>query len=210
MKTFLFTLSILACSLQTLAQSYLLPDFKLCIATAKRGGQSIQAKFNYNCVTQSMEFLDGDDIMQLSPISHIDTLYLDTHKMIPYGNHFLDVVYTSPQFSLLVDYKRKIVNEGKKGAMGLKTQGTVQNVDFSSFGGRHTEEWKKGNDAWKCKDESTYVYVVKSKMKRFNNTKTFIKLFPKKKDEIEQYIQQHKVKFDNVTAVLELLKFCTE
>ncbi|WP_455665392.1 hypothetical protein [Phocaeicola sp.] len=210
MKTFLFIVGILICSLEAVAQKYLLPEFKLCVATAKQGSQPIQAKFNYNCVAQSMEFLEGDDIIKLSPISHIDTLYLDTHKMIPYGNHFLDVVYTSPKFSLLVDYKRKIVNEGKAGAMGLKTQGNVENIDFSAFGGRHSDDWKKGIDVWECKDQSTYVYVVKSKMKRFNNKKTLIKIFPDKAQKIEEYTQTKGFDFANTEEVLKLVTLCTE
>lgn len=210
MKTLFFILGLLTTCIDIQAQKYLLPDFKLCVATTKNGGQPIQAEFNYNCVNQSMEFLDGEEIMQLNPISQIDTLFLDNHKMIPYGNHFLDVVYVSPQFCMLIDYKRKIVNEGKVGAMGLKTQGTVENVDFSSFGGRHTENWKKGNEALACKDESTYVYVIKSKMKRFHNEKTLVKIFPKKKDEIAKYIAENKIRFDDIAAVLQLLKFCMD
>lgn len=210
MRTLLFILALLATGAGVHAQKYLLPDFKLCVATMKNGGQPVQAEFNYNCVRQSMEFLEDGEILQLTPISQIDTLFLDTHKMIPYGNHFLDVVYVSPRFCMLVDYKRKIVNEGKVGAMGLKTQGTVENVDFSSFGGRHTEEWKKGNDALACKDESSYVCVIKSKMKRFRNEKTLAKIFPEKKEEIAAYIEENRVRFDDVSAVLRLLEFCMD
>lgn len=208
MRTLIFTLSILAGCLNMQAQKYLLPDFKSCIAISKNNGRPIQEKFNYNCETQTMEFLDGEYIMKLDPISQIDTLYLDTHKMIPYGTHFLEVIYVSNKFSLLVDHKRKAVNQGKTGAMGLKTQGTVENVDFSSFGGRHTEEWKKGNEVWKYKDESTYVYTVKSKMKRFRNVKMLVKIFPEKEEEIKTYIRTHdKFGFEHPDEVLNLLLF---
>lgn len=210
MRRTVVILSVLACCIQVQAQVYLLPDFELSVAMGKRGIQPVQEKFNYNCVTRTMEFLNGEDILKLDPISQIDTLFLGRHKMIPYGTHFLDVVYVSPKFSMLVDYKRKVVNEGKVGAMGLKTQGYVENVDFSSFGGRHTEEWKKGIDVWKCKDESTYIYIVKSKMKRFRNEKTLLKIFPDKAQQIEQYIDKKKVNFDDIIAVLQLLDFCTE
>lgn len=209
-KKLVIALSMLVCYVQMNAQVYLLPDFELSIATGKRGTQPIQEKFNYNCVTRTMEFLDGKNILKLDPISQIDTLYLGKHKMIPYGNHFLDVVYISPKYSMLIDHKRKVVNEGKVGAMGLKTQGSVENVDFSAFGGRHSEEWKKGIDLWKCKDESTYVYIVKNKMKRFSNKKTLIKIFPDKARQIEQYMEERKISFDDADAILELLEYCTE
>lgn len=200
----------MGCDQTIQAQKYLLPNFKLCLATSHKGGQPIQEQFNYNCESQTMEFLDGDAIMRLEPINQIDTLYLDTHKMIPYGTHFLEVLYTSPKFCMLIDHKRKAVNEGKIGAMGLKTQGTIENVDFSSYGGRHTEEWKKGNEVWKYKDESTYICVIKNKMKRFRNKKTLIKIFPRKEKEITEYINENKIRFDDAVAILQLLKFCVD
>ena len=207
-KTLCFFSFLLAGSLSAAAQAYLLPEFKVSVATVKRGGQPIQACFNYNCVTRSMEFKEGEEVLRLDPISHIDTLYLDCHKMIPYGVRFLDVVYASSRFSLLVDYKRIKINKGKKGGMGLTTQGTVENVDFSAYGGRHTEEWKKGNEVWQFRDENTYLYVVKSKMKKFHNEKRLVKLFPEKEDVIREYVKAHAVRFDQPQAVLELLQEC--
>ena len=126
------------------AQRYLLADFKTCIAVAK-GGIPIQERFNYNCVTQTMEFMSGEDILRLDPISQIDTLYLEGHKMIPYGTRFLEVLYQSPEFSLLIDHKRKMKEDGKIGAMGIKTQNGVQNVT--------TAPWalitaKAGKEVW--------------------------------------------------------------
>lgn len=207
MKKIIVFVSFLSLSFQGFGQQYLLDDFKTSIAVVK-GGMLIQEKFNYNCVTQSMEFLSEGDIMRLTPINQIDTLYLDTHKMIPYGTRFLDVVYRSSEFSLLVDYKRKIVNEGKVGALGIKTQGTVQNIDLSAVGGQRREEWKNGVDVWEYKEESLYWLVRKNKMKKFNSLKTLQKILPEKKSVIEAYVKEHNTNFFNQNEVLELLTFC--
>ena len=133
MKRLLLFLSVLFSIQVIVAQRYLLDEFKTCIAVAK-GSMPIQERFNYNCVTQTMEFMSGEDILRLEPISQIDTLYLDGHKMIPYGTRFLEVFHRSPEFSLLVDYKRKMKEDGKIGAMGIKTQNGVQNVDHRTLG----------------------------------------------------------------------------
>lgn len=192
--------------LRVQAQVYLLPDFTWSVATMKNGGQPVRAAFNYNCLTQCMEFLEGDDILQLASIHSIDTLYLDTHKMIPYGTRFLDVLYVSPRFTLLLDYRRRKVNEGKVGAMGLKTQGTVENIDVSAVGGRPTDSWKKGNQVWKVKNENTYLYVEKNKMKRFHNEKSLLKLFPHHAGIIRQAFKDNKVRLDQPASVAELLQ----
>ena len=188
------------------AQCYLLDDFKTSIAVVK-GGIPIQEKFNYNCVTQTMDFLDGNQILRLDPISQIDTLYLDSHKMIPYGTRFLDMVYRSEVFSLLADYKRKIVNDGRVGAMGIKTQNGVQNVDHRTLGGDFRQEWEKGVDLYTCKDETSYWLVRGSKMKRFGDVKSLTKLFPDKKEGIKEFTDTHQTDFNQIDQVLELLKF---
>lgn len=196
-------------SFQGFAQQYLLNDFMISIAVVK-GGMPIQERFNYNCVTQTMEFIREGDIMKLTPINQIDTLYLGKHKMIPYGTRFLDVVYKSMEFSYLIDYKRKIVNEGKVGALGIKTQGTVQNIDLIAVGGQRREEWKKGVGIWEYKEENLYWLVRKNKMKKFQNSKTLQKVLPEKKTEIENYVKEHHTDFSNRHEVLELLKSCLE
>lgn len=207
MKSFFILISLWFFFLQGFAQQYLLDDFKICIAVV-RGGMPIQEQFNYNCVTQTMEFLSEGDVMKLTPINQIDTLYLGTHKMIPYGTRFLDVIHRSAEFSLLVDYKREIVNEGKVGALGIKTQGTVQNIDLSAVGGQRREEWKKGVDIWKYKEENLYWLVRKNKMKKFYHLKSLLKILPEKKTVIELYVKEHRTNFSNHNEVLELLKSC--
>lgn len=208
MKRILLVITLLGIVGPLWAQEYLLEDFKTSIATVKKGGQPIQACFNYNCVTQTMEFREGTEVMKLTPIQHIDTLYLENHRMIPYGTHFLDVVSRTPKYAFLIDYKRTRVNKGKTGGMGIRTQGTVENVDFSSFGGRHTEEWKKGNEVWEYKEANTYIIVVKSKMKKFRTEKELLKLFPEKEDALKTFIKQQKIHLNDSAMVAQLVEFC--
>ena len=189
------------------AQRYLLDDFKTCIAVAK-GGIPIQERFNYNCVTQTMEFLSGDEILRLEPISQIDTLYLDGHKMIPYGTRFLEVFYQTPAFSLLIDYKRKMKEDGKIGAMGIKTQNGVQNVDHRTLGIDYRQGWERGVDVYTYQDETSYWLKTGRKMKRFRDAKSLVKLLPDKKTIIELHLKEHDTDFSNPNEVLELLVFC--
>ena len=189
------------------AQRYLLNDFKPCIAIAK-GGLPIQESFNYNCVTQTMEFMSGEDILRLDPISQIDTLYLDGHKMIPNGTRFLEVFYQSLEFSLLIDHKRKMKEDGKIGAMGIKTQNGVQNVDHRSLGIDYRQDWERGVDLYTYEDETSYWLKTGRKMKRFRDAKSLYKILPDKKPMIESYMEEHRTNFSTPDEVLELLKCC--
>lgn len=207
MKQVLLFLSFFLSFQSVLSQRYLLDDFKFCIAVVK-GGMPIQEKFNYNCVTQSMEFMSGGEILRLDPISQIDTLYLDGHKMIPYGTRFLEVYYHSSEFSLLIDYKWKVKEGGKIGAMGIKTQNGVQNVDHCTLGANYRQDWERGVDLYTYKDETTYWLKQGRKISRFRDAKSLVKLFPDKKSAVESYFKEYCVDFTKHKDVLGLLKFC--
>ena len=207
MKRLLLFLSVLFSIQVIVAQRFLLDEFKTCIAVAK-GSMPIQERFNYNCVTQTMEFMSGEDILRLEPISQIDTLYLDGHKMIPYGTRFLEVFHRSPEFSLLVDYKRKMKEDGKIGAMGIKTQNGVQNVDHRTLGADYRQGWERGVDIYTYQDDTLYWLKTGRKMKRFRDEKSLVKLLPDKKPMIQAYMKAHRTDFSKPNEVLELLKFC--
>ena len=207
MKRLLLFLSVLFSIQVIVAQRYLLDEFKTCIAVAK-GSMPIQERFNYNCVTQTMEFMSGEDILRLEPISQIDTLYLDGHKMIPYGTRFLEVFHRSPEFSLLVDYKRKMKEDGKIGAMGIKTQNGVQNVDHRTLGADYRQGWERGVDIYTYQDDTLYWLKTGRKMKRFRDEKSLVKLLPDKKPMIQSYMTAQRTDFSKPNEVLELLKFC--
>lgn len=209
MKKILFIFLQLFCIQGAVSQQYLLKDFKPCIAVLKNG-LPIQENFNYNCVTQAVEFKNGEEVFQLYPISQIDTLYLGNHKMIPYGTRFLEVYYNSPEFTFLVDYKRKIKEDGKVGAMGIKTQHGVQNVDYRSLGVDYRQDWERGVVIYGYNDETSYWLKRERKMKKFKDLKSFVKIFPDKKDDINRYVNSNQVDFKNAKMVLELLMYCME
>lgn len=207
MKTVLLSLPLFFSVQTAIAQQYLLDEFKVCIAVTK-GGMPIQERFNYNCVTQTMEFMNGTDVLRLDPISQIDTLYLDGHKMIPYGTRFLEVFHQSPEFTLLIDHKRKMKEDGKIGAMGIKTQNGVQNVDHRTLGIDYRQGWERGVDVYTYQDEISYWLKTGRKMKRFRDVKSLTKLLPDRKPMVESYMEEHRTDFSKPDEVLELLKCC--
>jgi len=187
-------------------QRYLLNDFTLSVATSKQG-PPIRESFNYDCVKQEMQFEEDGEILKLQSINNIDTLFLGDHKMVPYAGRFLDAVHITAEYKLLIDYKRKQSNKGKKGAMGSTTQGTVENIDISSYRLAHSDKIIQDNALYDYKDETSYVLELNGKIKKFSDTKSFIKLFPEKKEQIDAYIKEQKVTFKNTEAIISLIDF---
>lgn len=193
-------------NVQIASSQYLMPEFTVSIAKMKQG-LPLREKFNYDCVSQRMVFLDQDEIMALSNVEMLDTLFLGQHKMIPYLSRFLDVVYSGLSFSLLVDYKYKKVNEGKIiQGWGLKTQGTIHSIDMRSIGQNPDAEHLRNIEAWKYMSMNSYFLSFQSKKKRFSDLKSLIKVLPEKKEKIDAFVSKHKVDFENVTDVIELVK----
>lgn len=204
-RILLLLAAILFVQLPASAQ-YLLPEFTVSVAKMRQG-LPLREKFNYNTNTQKMEFMDGRDVMALSNPEMVDTLFLGEHKMIPYLTRFLDVVYKDANFSLALDYKSKSVNEGKViQGWGIKTQGTVQSIDMRSVGQNPDAERMKNLEAWKDVQINTYFVSVKNEMKKFSDAKSLVKIFPEKKEKIEQYVHDHNNTFKDKDLVLALLK----
>lgn len=191
---------------QSNANEYLLESFIISIATMKQGAP-IRASFNYDCTKQEMHFEEDGEIFKLQDINTVDTLFLGNYKMIPYAGRFLDVVYITSQYKLLFDYKIKKTNKGKKGAMGTATQGTVETIDFSKSGIASQQVTVKDNTVYDYKDESTYYLELNGKKERIKDAKSFVKLFPAKKEQIETYIKEHKVTFKDMDAIISLIEF---
>lgn len=204
MKTLIALGLLLAMAPTAQAQQYLLKEFTACSAKMKNN-QPVRGLFNYNCNTQRMEFMDGETVMELTNPEAVDTLYLGPHKMIPYSTKFLEVLCRAPEYSLAVDYKAKAVNLGREGAMGTRSQMSVASMDMKSLGIHQNRPEIHELSVWKQENDNGYYLIQKHKMKRFNNTKSLLKLLPERKDKIESYTAANKVDYHDPEQVMEMI-----
>ena len=214
MKTIKNILCLLIVHMSAFAQSniikspYLIGKETWSIATVKNG-LPLRERFDYNCDRQRMEFLDQNNMnLELTNIATIDTIFLGTHKMIPFHNRFLEVYHKSPTYELKVDYKLSAVNRGKMNhGMGIKSQANgIETIDLQITGHVPQEGRYSNIDAWEYIPHHTYYISYEKKTKSFNDKKSLLKLFPDKREEIEENIHKIKVNFNNPAEVNALLK----
>lgn len=201
---------------------YLLPEFELSIAQMKNG-TLIRERFNYNCETQQVEFIDDDgQLMMMEGAMLIDTLRLGPHRLTPYKGHFIDRQYSSEAFDFYVDYRVRVVDDGKIGAMGLKTHAGVQQVarpyyDQMAQGGQvasHLENYTyvhdntplESIDITTTKHYNSYVVEADGKKRGFKDAKSLAKAFPAHAEAFGAYLDGHKVNFSHPDEVLSMLK----
>lgn len=160
---------------------------------------------NYNCVKQVFHFMDNGQEMILDDNSNVDTIYIDNRKFVPHLKRFAEYIPVGNTM-LLVDYKTKALPIGKVGAYGTTSQGSVQNIDYNPVNQQKMEV--VDNSVYQFKTENTYYLLQDQKKKKFNNTKSFLKLFPKEQEEsISSFIKEQKINFEKVDDVKKLIKF---
>lgn len=221
---FLFAIALTASAQESEEGRYLLPEFTTSIAQMKNGS-FIRERFNYNCESQQVEFIDeSGNIMMMEGAMLIDTLKLGSHCLTPYKEHFIDRRYISDDFVFFVDYHIRMVEDGKVGAMGFKTHAGVQQVsrayyDQAAQGGQtaghiegstytHDNTPLASIDITATKRYYSYVVDTNGKRKVFKDVKSLLKSFPAHKAQLSAYLEENKVRFNHSEEVLEMMKAC--
>lgn len=168
---------------------------------------TVRTKFNYDCVKQVLYFLDREQKMEMDDTSNIDTLYIQQRKFVPYQSRFLECIPFGGG-CLLVDWKARAHNIGKKGAMGIVTQaGGIDKMDVNYLQGNGTRD-RTGNEVYAVKYENSYLFPIGGKQRRFSNLKSFLKYFPKERQkEIEYFAKSEKIAWEEPRQVARLLDF---
>lgn len=169
-----------------------------------KGGFYTRTRFNYDCVNQELHFRERDQDMIMDNTSNIDTIYIGSRRFIPYETRFLEYIPTAKGV-LLVDWKAKIHNIGRKGAMGIVSQsGGIEKVDVQEM--QHKGLDFTGNDIYQVKYHNTYLIDMNGQPKKFNNLKSFVKLFPKEQQaEVEAIAKKQHTGFDDPEQVAALI-----
>lgn len=159
-----------------------------------------RALFNYNCVRQQLHFMDRDQEMILDNTATIDTLYIGERKFIPHQTYFLECIPAGNTL-LLVAWKAKIYNQGKKGALGFVSQaGGIEKMDVGQMQNRGHD--RTSNDVNVVKYTNTYFFSSDGKQKQFTSAKSFLKLFPEaQKDSLQTFYQAASVRMEDPRSV---------
>lgn len=214
MKTLPLIIFILCCCFNTRAQEATSNSNVFIFETFTEGKALLknkainQTKFNYDCVKQELHFLSDGENMIMDDNSNIDTLYIGNRKFIPYQNRFLEYIPIN-NATLLIDYKTKVLPIGKKGAYGVTTQGTAPVLDFDPS--KPLDQKSLDNHVYRFNLENKYYLEQDQKRKKFTNTKSFLKLFPKEQAEaISSFMKKEKINMQNPDDVMKAVEFATK
>lgn len=167
----------------------------------------VVAPLNYDWIKQEMNYLDNEQRMILQGLETIDTVYIGDRKFIPHGKIFLELHPVNDHI-LYIGWKAKIVNKGKKGAMGMTSHAiTSRELDVANVRGQGIE--KTDLYVFDSTSDNSYYIRIDDKLMKFNSEKSLLKLFPKEKTEaIQSYMKAEKIDMKKLSDVIKVTNYC--
>ena len=172
-----------------------------------KGNTHSPEKINYNLIDNKLYFVDKKDgqIKIVSDISRILYIKVEDRSFLFYKDGLKEVVSTTPL--IYVQYNVKSQKKASKVGYGGTSQlSSTTNYAVLRDGGA---ESVLKEDEREITDHYNYYWIEKdNKKKRFANFKDFVKIYPKQKaSDIEKYIQQNNIEFEDIEAIVELCKY---
>jgi hypothetical protein len=156
-----------------------------------------------------MQFIDNGQVLSLANVKSVFCVNISNRKFYPFNNsEFAEELYSTGTFNLRVRYRGSVAEHGKKGAYGTSSS-TSSITPYSSISG--------DNRQYDLTVESTvlvtlnyfyYLTDITGKYTLIKNVKTFTKLFPEHKTQIETFVKEHSIHFNNSEDLKTLLEYC--
>lgn len=182
---------------------YLFENFENAVVFFKDGSQ-YHEKMNYNLLVDKFFFIDRADnkVKVLSNPQDVHIIKFGNRTFYTEGSSGIEILPISPV--LYVQYKGNMRKEASKGAYGMPSETT----SARTYAGINANNGQRYNfDPEKMILSSRYnIYWIeyKGKKKAFKNFKQFLKLYPKKQEELQRFIKENKVNFNDVQQISRL------
>lgn len=162
-----------------------------------------QARLNYSTLNNSIVFVQGEEIMELTGTEKVDTVFLNNKKFIAYKNKFYEVI-GSDSALLLISYDGKL----KPLSATTEHEGTFKkstNETSNTVTGTYVGQNYKGD--FSIEITKQYYMLRKHKLYDINTEKKFMKVFGIDKEQmIKQYIEANQIDFKSINDLLKLIR----
>lgn len=181
--------------------SYLFPEFTDSYIYYK-DGRVFQVSTNYDLLENKLVFIDkGNEKKEFSNPNMIVSVKAGNRTFLPVsGNEVAEIIQSEPLILVRHIGKKRIK---KDLTLGGKTE-TASVDSYSNL------VYGTGNDEKNIVlvKVSYQFYIEKNKrMKEFSTEKQFLKIFPKHKEQLKQYIDGHKIDFETIGEVKKLCNY---
>lgn len=182
-------------------KAYLFPDFTEGYVYYK-DGRVFSVPLNYDLLKQKFFFIDKDkEKKEFSEPNMITSIKIGERVFMPVpGKEVAEVIQLGP--TILVQYIGS-----KKVKKALTYGGRTETASVDSYNNLiySTGDYESSTFLGKIHHE---FYIEKNKrLKKFSTEKQFLKIFPKQKEQLKQYIKENKIDFNSKEDVIKLCNY---
>jgi len=166
---------------------------------------------NYNMLLGEMQFLENNQVLSLANVKNVIVVQINNRRFYPFkDNEFAEELLSTGLVQLRVRYKGNVAQHSKKGAYGTSSS-TSSITSFSSINSDNRQyNLSVREDVIVTVNYFYYLVGTNSKYTLITNEKSFIKQFPAYRAQIQAFVKEHKIKFNNKEDLKALLKYCGE
>lgn len=169
----------------------------------------VRTKLNMDTFHDKLLYMDGDNIMELDDFSDVSAVYIGDRTFIPYGKSLYEVIDLGSNTSLLIKWHQKKNSLGKKGAYDQYTHASSTTSIDPNYHSPSVFQ-RGGEEVFQTISENSYAIMIGGKVKKFTDRRSFLKIFPDKKEVIEEYINAENILFNNPDDVIKLARFAAD
>ena len=170
----------------------------------------VKTTFNYDTLHDKLLYMDGDQIMELSDYSDVQSVFIGERMFIPQGKSLYEVVDLGESPSkLLIRWHQKKNPLGKKGAYDQITHASnAVSIDPEYYSVSLKE--RGGEEVFDTIVENSYGILTQGKFKKFTDRRSFLKQFSSHKTEIENYIDGNHLLFNRPDDVIASARYAVQ
>jgi len=182
---------------------YVFNAFSPGIVKMKSGEVSTQS-LNYNIVTNEMIFNNNGSYMAIAQPENVDTVFINNRKFIPLNKKFYEIL-VDEKFPLLLEFTATIHEPGNPIGYGINssTNATSNLKSIISSGGSYS---LKLPDGYSVIPGYNYWILEDGKLRKAGSDKQLIKIFPDKKDEINDFLKKNNTNFSKREDMILLIQ----
>jgi hypothetical protein len=185
--------------------NFLLPRFTKSVIKLK-SGEIYTAVLNYNTVEQLVFFYQKDKYLIIDEPQLIDTIFMANRTFVPFEKGFYELIIKAP-VTLFKQHKSYAEYEGTPTLYGAKSQTTASSGVSRIYSINGPINLKVPN-GYKVYDDSKYWIRKDDKMTVFESKRQFLKIFPDKEKELDQFIAKNKIDFKNERQIAMTVDYC--
>ena len=185
---------------------YLFPEFSDGFVYLK--GMRSAGKLNYNMLVGEMHFIDNENQVLALNTDDVQMVNIDNRKFYPFNKmEFVEELLVAGNLQLQIRRKGNVASHSKKGAYGMSSS-TSAITSYNSIQGADRTHNLSVIENVMISLNKFYYLVIDNKRFLIKNQKTFTKQFSQHKTQIEAFVKDQNISFDNEDDLITLVKYC--